>query len=133
MKADIKKLKSCDKTHKYRKEKGFYRQITMIDSRDGSAIVTARFYWPGRDGASRCYACIWINGDSVYGHAGGYAGGYGYHKESAALSDAIGRAGVTLTEGIAGRGDSAMRDALQAIARASINGNRRIFRSESHA
>lgn len=132
MKADTENLHDHCGMGSYRKEKGFYRQISIICPRDGSSIVTARFYWPGRDGASNCYACVWIWGGDSHGHGGGKAGGYGYHKESAALESALHNAGVYLSENIGGRGDSAIRDALTAVARA-VTGRRRFFIIEAHA
>lgn len=117
-------------THK--KEKGFYRQIAILDARDGSAVVTARLYWPGRDGASPCYACVWIHGNGAHGNGSGKAGGYGYHKESAAIGAALTSAGVTLRDDIDGRGDQATFAALEAVARA-VTGRRKFFRSLAHA
>ncbi len=133
MKIDIKNLTDSSNVAKYRKEKGFYRQISMIDSRDGSAIVQARWYWPGRDGASNCYCCVWIHGDDSHGRGGGKAGGYGYHKESSALQEALNAAGVSMSEGIDGRGDQAMFAALESVARAVVKGKRKIFRVMAHA
>jgi hypothetical protein len=133
MKVDVSRLGRHAGLASFRKEKGFYRQIAIVDSRDGSTIVSARFYWPGRDGASNCYACVWIHGDESHGSGGGKAGGYGYHKESAALQVALDRAGVVLDEAIDGRGDQAMFDALESVARAVIKGNRRVFRVMAHA
>jgi hypothetical protein len=46
------------------------------------------------------------------------AGGYGYHKGSVALEYAIQNAGFTLSGRIGGVGESAMREALLAIATA---------------
>ena len=132
MKIDIKNLTDSGNVAKYRKEKGFYRQISMVDSRDGTQIVQARFYWPGRDGASNCYCCVWIHGDDLHGSGGGKAGGYGYHKESAALEEALSAAGIRMSEGIGGRGDQAMLEALEVLARAVIKGKRKIFRVMAH-
>ena len=132
VKVDVSGLKEHDKVASYRKEKGFYRQVAMIDSRDGSEIVMARFYWPGRDGGASCYACVWIRGDESFGRGGGKAGGYGYHKESAALEEALKRAGVKLSEDIGGRGDQAMFDALESVSRAVIRGKRKVFRVMAH-
>lgn len=115
-----------------RKERGFYRQLSALDPRDGSAIVTARFYWPGRDGASNCYCCVWIHGDKAHGSGSGKAGGYGYHKESAALLDALNAAGAYIDTDIAGRGDGAMRDAVKALA-LKVTGKRKVFLHEAHA
>ena len=48
----------------------------------------------------------------------GKAGGYGYHKESAAIAEAIESAGIALDTDISGVGNSAILDALTAIANA---------------
>lgn len=141
MKASLDNLKNnSDAVRKARKEKGFYRQAVVIDSCDGTPVVTARWYWPGRDGASRCYCCVWLRRidqeNGVYdcdGSGGGYAGGGGYHKPSAALDAALDAAGVELSDPINGRGETALDAALLAIARAAIGGKRRIFLSHAHA
>ena len=54
----------------------------------------------------------------------GRATGYGYHKASAALQAAFDSAGVGITlagapASISGLGEAAMRDALEAVARAA--------------
>ena len=83
--------------------------------------VTVRC-WMGRsNNASTVYATIWThnrqnNGRYFAGH--GNAGGYGYHKESAAIASAISSAGISLDTDIGGVGDSAIDAALTAIARA---------------
>jgi hypothetical protein len=56
-------------------------------------VITARFYMSRASSASVVYCCLWI--DSV-ASGRGQAGGYGYHKESAALQAAIASAGVEL-------------------------------------
>ena len=80
-------------------------------------LVIARLYASRRRGANRVTCILWTNG----GHnanASGWASGYGYHKGSAALADAISNAGIKLTENISGCGERAMHEALLAIARA---------------
>lgn len=96
--------------------------------------VTVRC-WMGRSkSASVVYAAIWAHGPSRSYAGHGQAGGYGYHKESAAIDGAIESAGITLWGSpylnrdeapdfkkrarIDGVGDSAIREALSAIARA---------------
>ena len=128
MKANLKNIHKSNNIAKHRKEKGFNNQISIIDPKDGSQIVIARFYWTD----SRAYCCLWVHGDSVYGSGAGYAGGYGYHKESAALDSAISDAGIELSENISGVGDGAMRDALVAIAKAAT-GKRKVFTVRAHA
>ena len=82
-------------------------------------VVVARWYMARKsDGASPVYASIWTYGAGfgISGH--GRATGYGYHKASAALSEALDSAGIVLSERIDGMGDRAIDRALEAIARA---------------
>lgn len=97
-------------------------------------IVTARFYMGRSRTASTVYCALWVDGPG-YCSGKGTAGGYGYHKESAALASAIKSAGITLTGAnyahsdaridfkkpayIGGCGDCSMHTALKAIARAA--------------
>lgn len=96
-----------------RKEDKFRYQYTVITPAL-SAIIELRLYTT----AARCYACIWVRDgkSNTYVSGGGYAGGYGYHKASQAVETALRDAGITLSEPIGGRGDSAIQDALKAIA-----------------
>lgn len=78
-------------------------------------LVELRLYGTG----SRNYACIWIhfpNGATTQGS--GWAGGCGYHRPSAAADEAIRNSGFTLDKSIHGVGDSAIAEAVMAIARA---------------
>lgn len=105
----------------YRKDQ-LYRAYKILDPKDGSCIVDARVYFPG----SVAYACVWIHDDKIHASGSGKAGGYGYDKESAAVAEALENAGVTLSENIAGVGQHALRDALEATARA-VTGKRKFF------
>lgn len=125
--ADVSRLAYFDGLHKYRKESALYRQISILDRDTGKEIVICRTYYPG----TVAYCCLWIHGPGEHGSGAGKAGGYGYHKESAALQEAIGRAGIRLSEPIDGRGDSAMDDALEAIARA-VTGKRKFYMVRAH-
>ena len=80
-------------------------------------IVIARLYASLRRDANRITCILWTNGRHN-ANASGLASGYGYHKGSAALADAIRNAGIKLSEDIAGRGNEVMSEALLAIARA---------------
>jgi hypothetical protein len=129
MKATIRnpRLDESGRIGRYR-DKQFMRQISVIDRDDGREIICARFYWPG----SVCYCALWVHAypNSASGH--GKAGGYGYHKESAALSDAIRSAGFDLDESIHGCGNGAMEVALIAVARA-VTGKRKFYMVRAHA
>jgi hypothetical protein len=111
-------------TPSHRKEKHFYRQFTAI-AIDGEGhaydAVTLRLYATD----ARHYCCLWVGSNCSWSaalpywlSASGSAGGYGYHRASAAAAHAIANAGIELDEDINGRGYSAIDDAVRAIARA---------------
>lgn len=110
-------------TNSHRKEgKCWFKQMAVVDldaepyAGDGSATVPvqARIYSTGA--TSTC--CLWVNTRGINTSGSGKAGGYGYHKGSVALEFAIANAGFTLSGNIGGVGESAMREALLAIATA---------------
>lgn len=74
--------------------------------------ISLRLYGTG----NKNFACLWITGHDRRGS--GSAGGYGYHRPSAAAQEAINNAGISLALPIDGRGDESIREALLAIARA---------------
>lgn len=96
----------------YRREKHFDSQLSLIDLDMGREIACVRFYWPNET----VYCVVWIWSDKL-ARGCGKAGGGGYHKLSAALGEALSRAGITLSEPIDGCGDYAMDKALLALAR----------------
>ena len=81
-------------------------------------VIAVRCYMGRSANASTVYASVWINTSEVHTSGKGKASGYGYHKESAAIGDAINSAGIMLDTDISGVGNSAIRDALTAIANA---------------
>ena len=80
--------------------------------------VTCRCYMGRSRQASTVYASVWISKTGFYTSGRGSAGGYGYHKESAAIGDALRSAGVELDQDIDGRGELAIEEALIAVVRA---------------
>lgn len=66
--------------------------------------------------AAKNYACIWMSGEGRMYSGSGDANGYGYHRTSQAVGHAIKGMGIELQQPIEGRGDSAMEEALKAIA-----------------
>lgn len=111
-------------------------QVIARNKRGELAVVTeARFYMGRSRSASNVYCSLWVHCGDVDVSGTGTAGGYGYHKESAALQSAITSAGIELygdcyaRDGedqdlekrayIGGVGSEAMRSALLAIARAA--------------
>lgn len=98
-------------------------------------VAEARFYMGRSSSASVVYCSLWVHGEH-YCSGSGKAGGYGYHKESAALAEAIRSAGISLTGSnyatwgdakpsyknparISGCGSESVRMALLAIAKAA--------------
>jgi len=127
MKANLTNSRQSDSIRKARKENHFYKEVAALDPKTGHAVVIARFYWP----ATVCYSCVWVHGNE-HGRGAGKAGGGGYCKESASFGAALDDAGIVLSEPVDGRGEGAVRDAVEAIARAAT-GKRRFIIHTSHA
>ncbi len=79
---------------------------------DLDELAVLRIYAGRSKGASRIYASVWVHNKCA---GTGWAGGYGYHKPSAAAMEALTNAGIKLDEPISGRGDRAIEDALNAV------------------
>ena len=110
----------------YGAEKETIGAVRVIAYHNGefATPVDFRFYAGRSASASRIYCTAWLQSTAapspyIKERSGtGHAGGGGYHKPSAALSAALDSAGVTLDSDIDGRGDSAIREAAEACARA---------------
>lgn len=104
----------------HRKEgKCFFNSVSVISLAgkpwaDGrlDSEVELRLYGTG----AKNFACLWVLGQDRRGS--GSAGGYGYHRPSAAAQEAIRNAGISLAINIDGRGEEAIREAMLAIAKA---------------
>lgn len=83
----------------------------LVDLRIGQTDTTA-------------YACVWLHvaGYGTYAHGSGKAGGYGYHRSSAAAESAFCSAGMTFNVSFGGCGDSMTREAVQAAGEYLSNG-----------
>lgn len=98
---------------RHRKENYCHAEYCVINRADIRPIITVRVYWS--QSSERVYSALWIHGNQ-YAAGTGYAGGYGYHKGSAAVHAAFNAAGVKFDESIDGRGESAIWDAVEAVA-----------------
>lgn len=136
MKAIIKDQVSNARNYGGEKETVNTMQVIARNNRgELASIVEARFYMGRSRSASNVYCSLWVHHGDICTSGKGTAGGYGYHKESAALQGAINSAGIELygdcykRDGedqdlekrayIGGVGSEAMRSALLAIARAA--------------
>jgi hypothetical protein len=108
-------------SHRKDGSKVHFQQVSVIslagkpmgDGRIDTAVML-RLYGTG----NRNYAAIWVGNGAVNLRGTGQAGGYGYHRPSAAAAEAIRNAGIELSEDIAGVGECAIREAVMAIAKA---------------
>lgn len=102
----------------HRKEDNFTGQITLYNPATRAELAVLRTYHT----QSTAYACLWCygknkQGEAVYNSGSGKAGGYGYHRASAAVGEAFEAAGFKLKYSIAGVGDTAIEEAMYALAR----------------
>lgn len=133
MKAKIIKMQQNAKSPNNKETVNILRAL-VVKKGEIVEVATARFYMSRSSTASVVYCCLWVyTATGEYTSGRGQADGYGYHKESAALQDAITSAGIELYGSpyqqdeqtknkrcyIDGVGYGAMRDALEAITRAA--------------
>lgn len=100
----------------HRKEHAFSKQYTLVHFKDNQIklALEVRIYRT----KSRSYACVWLRGEDGWNSGSGFAGGYGYCKDSAAVHTAFTNAGIELSESISGRGHTAIRTAIIAVGEA---------------
>lgn len=116
--------------HRVREESnGLRHGYKAITIKDGKPIDLVDLRIAVTQGGTP-YACIWlyrpcrkgtdgkILTEGMWSAGSGTAGGYGYHKVSAAADTAIRNAGVKLSQSIHGLGDAAVKAAVQAIGEA---------------
>lgn len=104
---------------KHRRENQFAGSITAFAVyADGKIIEAATLRTYNSSTKATNTACFWASmpNNTRYAHGSGHAGGWGYHRPSAAAQQAINNAGFHLSEEIDGRGESAMETAVKAIA-----------------
>lgn len=96
MKAVIKS--EVQNARNYGNEKETVSKFVVLGKVNGETreIVDARCYMGRSRNSSTVYAALWVHGAGVYTSGRGQAGGYGYHKESAAIADAIRSAEIDL-------------------------------------
>lgn len=102
---------------KHRREKNFQEEFSLIayDKEFGKfqSVISLRIYGT----QAKNYACLWVSNNGMYANGSGSAGGYGYHRPSAAVQEAMDSAGIKLDRSIGGAGDSAIIGSLHAIAK----------------
>jgi hypothetical protein len=105
-------------------ENHFVREYAAINPANNAAPVVLRLYCTN-NGTWGC--AVWVGNGTVSG-AGGWRGrsnntSGGYHKASEAAEMAIRDAGISLSEHISGAGDTAIYEAVKAIAAVVVGDN----------
>lgn len=81
----------------FRKENGFYKSLSLVALHDGEIKSFAEI----RHYATKAtnYVCFWIHSPvlGLYGQTGGKAGGSGYDRSEAAVSEAARKHGIKVT------------------------------------
>ena len=104
--------------------------VVRLPSGELREVITVKCYMGRSASASVVHAVMWVKcADGHWTSGSGSAGGYGYHKESAAIADAIKSAGIDLQDlendrkdhwfDLSGTGDSYYPQVFEAIARAA--------------
>jgi len=101
---------------KIRDTKELIRAYHVIDCTKKEVVVDIRMYAARSKNGQIVYCLFWAHNREKWITGAGQAGGYGYHKPSAAMGAAIDNAGITLSSRIHGVGESAMLEAMDAIA-----------------
>lgn len=94
----------------HRKENAFakeYKAVAIVEN-EIIEVLTCRVYATN----ARHYCCIWLHSD-LYLSSSAYAGGYGYHRESAAISEALENMGFEFDKNFYGTGKQV--EALEAV------------------
>jgi hypothetical protein len=108
-----------------------YSLVVRLPSGELREVITVKCYMGHSTSASVVHAVLWVKcADNHWTSGSGHAGGYGYHKESAAISDAISSAGIELKDldrtdrkdrwfDLSGTGTSYYPQVFEAIVRAA--------------
>ena len=89
--------------------------IAIVNGKMRECIIVRFYRSKSADGTSPVYCNFWLCMPDNYRSGKGVAKGFGYHKQSAALHDAIRNAGIVLPEDIDGRGMSVYPSAFVSI------------------
>lgn len=138
---NVEAIRTSDRDRQYKNGLDHGYKAVMIQGKELESLVEIRI----GSTASAAYACAWLYSPKVkdkedhtvkpsfWNSGSGRAGGYGYHRPSAAAAEALSRAGVKLSEDIGGRGDQAIRDAVEAVGKALAPKGSRVYVVEMYA
>ncbi len=98
--------------------KAFMTRAFKGTNKDGQGRIVSgfdiRIYPSGQNNLS---CCVWLSvSPNNYANGSAKTGGYGYHKESAVISQALKNAGVEFERDFSMVGESAILEAIQGLA-----------------
>lgn len=138
---NVEAIRTSDRDRIYNHGLDHGYKAVMIRGKELESLVELRI----SSTSSAAYACAWLYSpkvkdkdghtvkDAFWNSGSGRAGGYGYHRQSAAAESAFTRAGVKLSEAIGGRGDQAIREAVEAAGKALAPKGARVYVVEMYA
>lgn len=116
---------------KHRKENNFLHSFKLMAIYKNELVEVADLRTYATN--ANHYACLWIHSskNNFYSSGSGFAGGYGYHRESASAFEAFDSAGVKFDYHWGGSGDSSINKSLMALGKKL--GYRKLYIIKSHA
>lgn len=96
MRAILPQKETSNAMQPHNKETTQTRTVTGYKNGELTELITARWYMGRSSQASVVYCCVWVHGKPFWMSGKGQAGGYGYHKYSAAFAAALSSAGIKL-------------------------------------
>jgi hypothetical protein len=136
MKPHIQTQKATEINTRHRKEHCPHNNYLDF-GKDRKNLIDCRVYFS--PSSKSVYCCLWLivpkskkRPTGLYLSGSGVAGGGGYDKASTAAYSALTRAGVTLSQSIAGVGEEAIIEALLATAK-EATGQRKFTYYIAHA
>jgi hypothetical protein len=110
-------LKESAKSMAFRDKKEIIYGFQCIDPSNNIAVIDCRIYCGKSTYSQQIIAAVWIHDrkGQRYSHGVGIAGGYGYHKGSAAIESALHDMGIKLDKAIGGAGYDACKSAFTDI------------------
>ena len=95
--------------------------VVALTKNEFKEPLKVKWYMGRSNNASVVYCSLWANGKNRYISGHGHAGGYGYHKVSAAFQDALSSAGIKLVGDPYGRVDTAKQCSVSGVGDSGVN------------
>ncbi|MDR0908712.1 MAG: hypothetical protein LBM77_03000 [Spirochaetaceae bacterium] len=110
-------LKESKHSFSFREKKEIVYGFQYIDTETNTTVLDCRVYTSRKPYSCRVIAAVWLHDKKSqrYGSGVGSAGGYGYHKPSMAIENALHEIGVKPSHRIGGVGYPACKEIFAEI------------------